>query len=41
MSVVYLLPALLARCVQCGAVGYDDIVAAVGRGVPDRFVFAH
>ncbi len=24
-----------------GAVGDNDIIAAVGRGVPDRFVFPH
>lgn len=41
MSVVQLLPALLARGVQVRAVGYDDVVAAVGRGLPDRLVLAH
>ena len=41
MSVVGFLPAFLARGVQVGAVGYDDVVAAVGRGVPDWFVFSH
>lgn len=41
MSVVHLLPALLAGRVQVRAVGYDDVVAAVGRGRPDGFVLAH
>ena len=26
---------------QAGALGHDDVVAAVGAGVVDRFVFAH
>lgn len=41
MAVVQLLPALLARRVQVRAVGHHDVVAAVGRGVPDRLVLAH
>jgi len=41
MSVVSLLPALFSGCVQGGAVGYDDVIAAVRGGVPDWFVFPH
>ena len=41
MPIVLLLPALLAGSVQVRAVGHDDVVAAVGRGIPDGFVLAH
>lgn len=41
VSVVQLLPALLAGRVQGRAVGYHDVVAAVRRRVPDRLVLAH
>jgi len=41
MSVVLLTPHLLSGGVERGAVRYDDVVAAVGRGVPDRLVLAH
>lgn len=41
MSVVRLLPHLAARDVHGGAVGHDDVVAAVGRRVPGRLVLAH
>lgn len=41
MSVVELLPPLFAGRVQVRAVGHDDVVAAVGRRVPDRLVLAH
>lgn len=41
MTIVLLLVHLLARGVQMRAVGYDDVVAAVGRGVPDRLVLSH
>ena len=40
MAVVHLLPALFARRVQSRAVGHHDVVAAVGRRVPDRLVLA-
>lgn len=41
MAVVEFLPALLARRVQVRAVGHDDVVAAIGRGVKGWLVFAH
>ena len=41
MSVVRLLPALVARCVQRAAVRDDDVIAAVGGWVEDGFVLAH
>ena len=41
MSVVLFLPAFFPGGVQVRAVGYDDVVAAVGGGIPDRLVFAH
>ncbi len=41
MAVVLLLLHLLAGDKDVVAPGRDDVVAAVGRGVPDRLVFAH
>lgn len=41
MAVIALAPLFEARCVERGAVGHDDIVAAIGRGVPDGLVLAH
>lgn len=41
MSVVRLAPFLVAGGVQRRAVGHDDVVAAVGRRVPDGLVLAH
>lgn len=41
VSVVELAPLLVAGGVEGGAVGHDDVVAAVGRGVPDGLVLAH
>lgn len=41
MTIVFLLIHFFARGVQVCAIGYDDVVAAVGGGVPDRFVFSH
>ncbi len=41
MSVIEFLPALLAGGVEIRAVGDDNIVAAVGRGIPDWFVLSH
>lgn len=41
MAVVRLAVLLHARRVQTRAVGDDDVVAAVGRGVPGRLVLAH
>ncbi|GAW26565.1 putative ribosomal protein l13 [Rosellinia necatrix] len=41
VAVVRLLPHLAARDVQGGAVGHDDVVAAVGGRVPDGLVLAH
>lgn len=41
MSVVRLAPHFLARRVQRGAVGHDDVVAAVCGGIVDGFVLAH
>lgn len=41
MPIVFLLLQFLARDVQVRAAGGDDVVAAVGAGVPDRLVLAH
>lgn len=41
MTVIELLPTLLAGCVEMRAVCYYDVVAAVGGRIPDGFVFAH
>lgn len=41
MSVVGLLPALVARRVERGAVGDYDVIAAVGGRIEDGFVLAH
>lgn len=41
MSIIKFLPTLLACGMEIRAVGYDYVVAAVGRGIPDGFVFAH
>ena len=41
MSVVQFLPALFTSGVKHGAVGDHNVVAAVGRWVPDWFVFSH
>lgn len=41
MSVICLLPALVARCVQSVAIGDHNIIAAVGGRVVDGFMFAH
>lgn len=41
MRVVLLLLHLFASGVQLGESGADDVVAAVGTGVVDRFVLAH
>lgn len=41
MTVVGLLPPLLARRVQLRAVRHHHVVPAVRRGVPDRLVLAH
>lgn len=41
MSVVGLLPALVARCMKRAAIGDYDVIAAVGRRVEDGFVLAH
>lgn len=41
MAVVCLPPLLVTGGVQRRAVGDDDIVAAVGGGVPDGLVLAH
>lgn len=41
MAVVRLAPLLQAGSVQRGAVGDDNVVAAVGGGVPDGLVLAH
>lgn len=41
MSIVGLLPALIARCMERAAVGDYYVIAAVGRRVEDWFVLAH
>lgn len=41
MTVVRLLPVLPSCDVQTRAVGYDDVVTAVGRWVEDGLVLAH
>lgn len=41
MSVVGLLPALVACCMECAAVGDYYVIAAVGRRVEDGFVLTH
>lgn len=41
MCAVQLLEALLASCVEVGAVDGNYVVAAVGGGVEDRLVLAH
>lgn len=41
MCAVELLEALLAGCVEVGAVNSDHVVTAVGRGVEDWLVLAH
>lgn len=41
MPIVFLLLHLFACDQHVGAAGRDDVVAAVGRRVPDRFVLAH
>ena len=41
MVVIFFLFALFAGDVEVGAVEGDDVVAAVGAGVVDGFVFAH
>ena len=41
MMVVLFLLHLLASGEDFGAVGRNDVVAAVGRGVEDGFVLAH
>lgn len=41
MCAVQLLEALLAGCVQVGAVDGHDIIAAVGRGIENWLMLAH
>ena len=41
MRVVFLLKALFSCRVEVAAADSYDVVAAVGRGVVDRLVFAH
>lgn len=41
MTVVFLLVHFLAGGMQIGAIGYDDIVTAVRRGIVNRLVFSH
>jgi len=41
VSIVSLLPALVARCMERAAVGDYNIIAAVGRRVIDGFVLPH
>ena len=41
MSVISFLPAFLAGCMELRTVCHDDVVAAVGRGIPDWLVFSH
>lgn len=41
MGVVLFLSHFFPSRVELVAVGADDVVAAVGRGVVDGFVFAH
>lgn len=41
MRIVQFLKPLFTRGVQIVAADGDDVVAAVGRGVPDGFVLAH
>lgn len=40
VSMVQFLGHLVARDAQLGAVGHDDVVATVGRRIPDRLVLA-